>query len=130
MRPMTGFEGAIGSRFEPGQGWIAWSQVLLAMTDDRRACNRQTHPAAAALNAALLCPSTLAARTLPRRVFSAEYFPLLRGNRRFRGVGSATRLPPKSPVLPHGIHRYGIPAAGSPHAGRKPARFPVSRLSA
>jgi hypothetical protein len=29
---MMGFEGAIESRFEPGQGWIASSQVLLAMT--------------------------------------------------------------------------------------------------
>jgi hypothetical protein len=69
-------------------------------------------------------------RTLPRCVFSAEYFPLLRGNRRFRGIGCITQLPPKSPVLSHAIHRYGSAAAGSPHAGRKPARIPASRLSA
>jgi hypothetical protein len=81
------------------------------------------------LDAALLCPSTLGARTLPRCVFSAEYFPLLRGNLRFRGDGSITLLPPKSPVLSHAIHRCGSAAAGSLHAGRKPARTPASRSS-
>jgi hypothetical protein len=81
------------------------------------------------LDAALLCPSTLGARTLPQRVFSAEYFPLLRGNRRFHGIGAITQLPPKSPDLSHAIHRYGSAAAGLPHAGRKPARISAPRLS-
>jgi hypothetical protein len=81
------------------------------------------------LDAALLCRSRLGARTLPRCVFSAEYFPLLRGDRRFHGIGSITQPPPKSPALSHAVHRYGSAAAGSPHAGRKPARIPAPSLS-
>jgi hypothetical protein len=69
-------------------------------------------------------------QTLLGCVFSAEYFPLLRGKHRFRGDGLATRLPPEGPALSHAIHRYGSAAAGSPHAGRKTARFPASSLSA
>jgi hypothetical protein len=75
-------------------------------------------------------PIEFSRRTLPRRVFSAEYFPLLRGNGRFHESASAAQLPPKSPVLSYAIHRCGSAAAGSPHACRKPARFPASRLSA
>jgi hypothetical protein len=85
---------AIESRFDIGQGWIASSQVLLATTHDAALSDRGTHPAAT-LDAALLCPSTLDARTLPGCVFSAENFPLLRGDRRFPGIGSITQLPPK-----------------------------------
>jgi hypothetical protein len=125
--PDHGLCGAIESRFEPGQGWIAWSQVLLAMADD--AALPIAKLILRPLDAALLCPSTLRARTLPRCVFSAEYFPLLRGNRRFHGIASITPLSPKSRVLSHAIHRYGSTAAGLPHAGRKPARIPAPRLS-
>jgi hypothetical protein len=129
MRPDDGLGEAIESCFEPGQGWIASSQGLLAMTHDAVPGIAKLIQLHRPLDAALLCPSTLGARTLPGCVFSAEYFPLLRGDRRFHGIGSTPQPPPKSPVLSHAIHRYGGAAAGSPHVCRKTARIPAPRLS-
>jgi hypothetical protein len=122
--------GAIGSRFEFAQRWIASSQGLLAMTGGAALPIAKFIRRSGSGRCSIAIPIATSLRTLPRSVFSAEYFPLLRGNRRFRGDGSVTQLPPKCPVLSHAIHRYGSLAAGSPHAGRKPARFPASRLSA
>jgi hypothetical protein len=126
MRPMTGFEEAIESRFDTG--WIASSQVFLAVTHDARfPIAKLIQPLRRSMRHCHALdtwrPNLTAAR------FSEEEFPLLRGNRRFRGDGSITRLPPTSPVLSHAIHRYGSAAAGSPHACRKPARIFAPRLS-
>jgi len=128
--PDDRLRGAIESRFDTGQGWIASSQVLLAMTDDAALPIAKLIPLLGPGRCSIAIPIAASRRTLPGCVFSAEYFPLLRGNRRFHGIGSITQLPPKSPVLSHAIHRCGSAAAGSPHAGRKPARIPASRLSA
>jgi len=85
-----GLCGAIESRFEFAQRWIASSQVLLAITDDAALPTREIHPALGLGRCSIAIPIAASLRTLPRSVFSAEYFPLLRGNRRFRGDGSAT----------------------------------------
>jgi hypothetical protein len=135
MRPMTGFAGAIESRFEPGQDWIASSQVLLAMTDDAAVpiAKPIPLPGGRTNRCSIAIPIATSRRTLPRRVFSAEYFPLLRGNRRFHGIGSITQLPPKSPVLSHAIHRYGQRCRGfaacRPQAGKN-SRTEVKCLNA
>jgi hypothetical protein len=103
--PDDSLRGAIESRFDTGQGWIASSQVLLAMTDDAALPIAKLIPVLGPVRCSIAIPIATSRRTLPRRVFSAEYFPLLRGNRRFPGSASATQLPPKSPVLSHAIHR-------------------------
>jgi hypothetical protein len=100
------------------------------MTDDPALPIAKLIPLLGPARCSIAIPIASSRQTLPGCVFSAEYFPLLRGNGRFRGDGSATRLPPKNQVLSHAVHRCGSAAAGSPHAGRKPARFPASRLSA
>jgi hypothetical protein len=124
--PDDGLREAVESRFEPGQGWIASSQVLLAMTHDAALPIAKRIQLLRPLDAALLYPSTLGARTLQRCVFSAEYFPLLRGNRRFHGIGSITQLPPKSPVLSHAIHRYGARCRG--FAACRPQACKIPRI--
>jgi hypothetical protein len=101
----------------PMPGFAEQSNLALAFCNaglHRRKCSSpssatlalpiaKTHPAARA-RSMQHCYSLAASRqTLPGCVFSAEYFPLLHGNGRFRGDGSATRLPPKGPVLSHAI---------------------------
>src|SRR5882672_4101115 len=59
--PDDRLRGAIESRFDTGQGRIASSQVLLAMTHDAALSIAKLIPAAGAggpIDAALLCPSS------------------------------------------------------------------------
>jgi hypothetical protein len=64
MRPMTRLRGAIESRFELAQLWIASSQVLLAINGDAGAADRENSSRCSGLvDAALLSPSPL--RTEP-----------------------------------------------------------------
>jgi hypothetical protein len=74
MRPMTGF--AKQSNLASNPGKAASSQVLLAMTRDAALAIAKLTQLLRPLDAALLCPSTRRARTLPGCVFSAEYFLL------------------------------------------------------
>jgi hypothetical protein len=115
---MTGFEGAIESRFEPGQGWIASSQVLLAMTDDRRTSKRETHPAATAARCGIAMPIRRSAPEPCRAAF------FLRNIFRFcvATAGSAATAPPRN--CRRKARFYFMPfivAAALPRVRRMPA---------
>jgi hypothetical protein len=130
MRPMAGF----AEQSNLASVFATLDCIVASAPRDHRwrgAADRGTHPGARVRsNAALLFRFATLRRTLPGCVFSAEYFPLLRGNMRFQESASATQVPSKNPVLPHAIYLRGRRAASSPHAGRKTARFSASRLSA
>ena len=129
IRPVTGFAEQSNLALDFCNSGLHRRKCSLRSPMTRRCATRETHPAARARSMQHCYPHRRLAPNIARLRFFAEYFPLLRGDRRFRGEGSATRWPPKSPVLSQAVQRCRRFAACLPQA-RKIPRIEVKCLNA
>jgi hypothetical protein len=118
MRPMTGFAEQSNLASRSHNAGLHRRKCSSRSPMARRCRPAKRMPLLGPGRCSIAIPIATSRRTLPDCVSSAEYFPLLRGSRRFRGEGSATPWPRKSPVLSQAIYRCRGFAACLPQADK------------